>query len=95
MLDALLRQELGLSYRLQAVSYPLLHTLAGGMELWAALSGKEPLLTRYSVAAVHFDMTLSQTRAIEELGYRPRYSMEEGIRLTGEWLRRQGGGQHG
>ena len=40
-------------------------------------------------------MTLSQTRAIEELGYRPRYSMEEGIRLTGEWLRRQGGGQHG
>ena len=78
MLDALLRQELGLRYRLQAVPYPLLQALAGGMELWASLSGKEPLLTRYSVAAVHFDMTLSQTRAIEELGYRPRYSMEEG-----------------
>ena len=77
MLDALLRQELGLRYRLQAVPYPLLQALAGGMELWASLSGKEPLLTRYSVAAVHFDMTLSQTRAIEELGYRPRYSMEE------------------
>ncbi len=69
--------ELGLRYRLQAVPYPLLHTLAGGMELWATLSGKEPPLTRYSVAAVHFDMTLSQTRALEELGYRPRYSMEE------------------
>ncbi|HEJ7037853.1 TPA: NAD-dependent epimerase/dehydratase family protein [Serratia marcescens] len=95
MLDALLRQELGLRYRLQAVPYPLLQALAGGMELWASLSGKEPPLTRYSVAAVHFDMTLSQTRAIEELGYRPRYSMEEGIRLTGEWLRQQGGIQHG
>lgn len=53
MLDALLRQELGLRYRLQAVPYPLLQALAGGMELWASLSGKEPLLTRYSVAAVH------------------------------------------
>ena len=65
---SILRQALGLSYRLQAVPYPLLHSLAGGMELWASLSGKEPMLTRYSVAAVHFDMTLSQTRAIEELG---------------------------
>ncbi|MGY6029229.1 NAD-dependent epimerase/dehydratase family protein [Phytobacter sp. AG2a] len=95
MLDALLRQELGLSYHIQAVPYRLLNALAGGMELWATLSGKEPLLTRYSVGAVNFDMTLSQTRAIEELGYRPRYSLEEGIRLTGEWLRQQGGVKHG
>jgi nucleoside-diphosphate-sugar epimerase len=47
------------------------------------------------VAAVHFDMTLSQTLAVEQLGYRPRYSMEEGIRITGDWLKRQGEQPHG
>jgi len=95
MLDSLLRGQLGLRYRLQAVPYPLLHLLAGGLELAARFTGKEPLLTRYSVAAVHYDMTLSRARAVEELGYRPRYSMEEGIRLTGEWLNLQGGVAHG
>lgn len=95
MLDALLSQQLGLRYRLQAVPYPLLSVLAGCLELLARFTGKEPLLTRYSVAAVYFDMTLSQTRAIEELGYLPRYSMDEGIRLTGEWFKRQGGALHG
>lgn len=95
MLDALLHRQLGLRYRLQAVPYPLLQVLAGGLELLAHFTGKEPLLTRYSVAAVYFDMTLSQTRAVEQLGYRPRYSMEEGIRITGEWLKRQGDMPHG
>ncbi|CAI0744385.1 NAD-dependent epimerase/dehydratase family protein [Serratia entomophila] len=95
MLDSLLRGQLGLRYRLQAVPYPLLHLLAGGLELAARFTGKEPLLTRYSVAAVHYDMTLSRVRAVEELGYRPRYSMEEGIHLTGEWLNLQGGVAHG
>lgn len=95
MLDALLHRQLGLRYRLQAVPYPLLQVLAGGLELLAHFTGKEPLLTRYSVAAVYFDMTLSQTRAVEQLGYRPRYSMEEGIRITGEWLKRQGDVPHG
>ncbi len=95
MLDALLHRQLGLRYRLQAVPYPLLQVLAGGLELLAHFTGKEPLLTRYSVAAVYFDMTLSQTRAVEQLGYRPRYSMDEGIRITGEWLKRQGDMPHG
>ncbi|MGO2442220.1 MAG: NAD-dependent epimerase/dehydratase family protein [Serratia proteamaculans] len=95
MLDALLHRQLGLRYRLQAVPYPLLQVLAGGLELLAHFTGKEPLLTRYSVAAVYFDMTLSQTRAVEQLGYRPCYSMEEGIRITGEWLKRQGDVPHG
>lgn len=95
MLDSLLRQQLGLRYRLQAVPYSLLYALAGGLELLAHFTGKEPLLTRYSVAAVHFDMTLSQTLAVGQLGYQPRYSMEEGIRITGVWLKQQGDQPHG
>ncbi|VEA67811.1 Uncharacterised protein [Serratia rubidaea] len=65
------------------------------MELLACVTASEPLLTRYSVAAAYFDMTLDNTRAVEELGYRPRYSLEQGIALTAAWLKQQGGGNDG
>ncbi|AHG22105.1 hypothetical protein Z042_22620 [Chania multitudinisentens RB-25] len=95
MLHQLLGQQLGWQYRLQAVPYRLLLSLACGMELFALLTDKEPALTRYSVAAAYFDMTLDNTRAIEELGYRPCYSLEQGIALTGQWLQQQGLAGHG
>lgn len=90
VLHQLLIEQLGWQYRLQSVSYPLLLSLACGMEMLAFITGKEPVLTRYGVATVHFDMTLDNTRAIEELGYRPLYSIEQGIELTGQWLKQQG-----
>lgn len=90
ILERLLKQELGLDYRLQAVPYRLLHLLAGAMEAAARCTGREPMLTRYSVGAVNFDMTLSNARAIAELGYIPPYSMDEGIRRTAAWLKEQG-----
>ncbi|MCI3947938.1 NAD-dependent epimerase/dehydratase [Pseudomonas syringae] len=95
MLRLLLHDQLALHYRVQPMPYRLLHTLAGALELLACVTRKEPMLTRYSVAAVNFDMTLSQTRAIDELGYRPLYSMEEGIQLTGQWLRSEVVNLHG
>ncbi len=78
MLDALPRRQAAPRYRLQAAPYPLLragrrHGAVGKPER----QGTADALQRGGGA---FDMTLSQTRAIEELGYRPRYSMEEGIR---------------
>ncbi|MDU8631091.1 NAD-dependent epimerase/dehydratase family protein [Pseudomonas syringae group sp. 243L2] len=94
-LHLLLHDQLGLRYRVQPMPYRLLHTLAIALELLASVTRKEPVLTRYSVAAVNFDMTLSQTRAIEELGYRPRYTMEESIQLTGQWLKSQAVKRHG
>ncbi|ROM92080.1 NAD(P)-dependent oxidoreductase [Pseudomonas brassicacearum] len=95
MLHLLLHGQLGLRYQLQAIPYPLLHALAGGLELLSCATGKEPQLTRYSVAALNFDMTLSQVRATEELGYSPRYTMEQGIEQTGAWFRQQGAAAHG
>ena len=94
-LHLLLRGQLGLHYQLQGIPYPLLHALARGLELLSCATGKEPQLTRYSVAALNFDMTLSQVRAIEELGYSPRYTIEQGIEQTGAWFRRQGTAAHG
>ncbi|ABS47581.1 3-beta hydroxysteroid dehydrogenase/isomerase family protein [Yersinia pseudotuberculosis IP 32953] len=95
MLDSLLNQQLHINYTLQPVPYSLLSVVAAGMELVASMTQKEPLLTRYSVGAVYFDMTLNSERAVNELGYRPRYSMAEGIVLAGEWLSAQRSGQHG
>ena len=90
ILERLLKQELSLDYRLQAVPYKLLHMVAGTMEAAAHLSGKEPMLTRYSVGAVNFDMTLSNARAIAELGYIPPIDMDEGIRRSATWLKEEG-----
>ncbi|MFZ1872656.1 MAG: NAD(P)-dependent oxidoreductase [Chania sp.] len=90
VLEQLLIKQLGWQYRLQAVPYPLLLSLAFGMEMLAFVTYQEPALTRYGVATTYFDMTLDNTRAIEELGYRPLYSMEQGIELTGQWLKQQG-----
>lgn len=60
------------------------------MELVGKCVDKEPPVTRYSAGTVCFDMTLSAEKAVNELGYRPRFSMDEGIALTGEWLRAHG-----
>ena len=90
LLDGLLRQQLGLDYRIQALPWPLLSLVARGMELAGHCINKEPPVTRYSAGTVCFDMTLSQEKAIAELGYRPRFTLEEGITRTGEWLRTHG-----
>ncbi|PVD43818.1 hypothetical protein C5188_04940 [Serratia liquefaciens] len=90
MLHQLLNRQLGWQYAVKAVPYPLLSGVAAGMELLAHVTRKEPMLTRYSVAAAYFDMTLDNTLAIEVLGYRPRYSLEQGIELTAQWLKQQG-----
>jgi len=92
MVEAILNQQLHYDVTLQAVPYQLLSVIAAGMEQVAKITGKEPMLTRYSVGTVYFDMTLDSQRAINELGYRPLYSLEESIERTGNWLRasRQG-----
>lgn len=90
MLDALLRQQLGLRYKIRSVPWPVLSLAARGIELVGKCIDKEPRVTRYSAGTVCFDMTLSAEKAIADMGYHPRYSMEEGILLTGEWLRTHG-----
>lgn len=95
MVEAILNQQLNYRVTLQSVPYGLLSTVAAGMELIAKMTAKEPMLTRYSVGAVYFDMTLDSQRAIDELGYRPLYSHEESIIRTGDWLRASAQGRAG
>ncbi|MTD28377.1 NAD-dependent epimerase/dehydratase family protein [Erwinia sorbitola] len=95
VLHQLLNQQLGLACEIRSLPASLLYGVAALMEGVALLTRREPLLTRYSVGAVSTDMTLSQRRTIDELGYRPHYSMEEAIALTGAWWRQQGVGKLG
>ncbi|WP_028101331.1 NAD-dependent epimerase/dehydratase family protein [Pseudoduganella violaceinigra] len=47
----------------------------------------EPPFTRYSLGAIAFSQTLDLSRAASHLSYRPRVSLDEGIRRTGQWWR--------
>ena len=92
VIEALFVKALGRNVRIQAVPYPLLYAVATGMEATASLTHKEPMLTRYSVGALSFDMTLCSQKAQQELGYYPRYTMQQAITLTAEWLQQQSQG---
>lgn len=82
--------ELDLPYQIKSAPYPLLNGVARLLELVSHFSGKEPLLTRYSLGAAYFSMTLDNRKAQQELGYYPRYNMAEGIHLTANWFKANG-----
>lgn len=81
--------QLGMNYQIRSAPYPVLYSVAAMMEGIAYLTGKEPLLTRYSLGAAYFTMTLDNQKAQQELGYYPIYNMEQAIHLTAQWLKQQ------
>ncbi|GKX62491.1 hypothetical protein SOASR032_10600 [Pragia fontium] len=81
---------LNMQYRIKSVPYWLLSRVAGLMERYSGYSHREPAFTRYSMGALNFDMTLDSSKAQRELGYFPRYSMEQGLTLTAQWLKENG-----
>jgi nucleoside-diphosphate-sugar epimerase len=89
VLDALLTR-LGIVYQIKSVPYPILDLAARANERWALAGGQEPLLTRYSVGALHYDMTLSTRKAHRVLGYQPLWSLARGIEETVDWIRAHG-----
>jgi nucleoside-diphosphate-sugar epimerase len=89
VLDALLTR-LGMVYRIKDVPYPVLDLAARAMQRWAAVSGREPLLTRYSVGALNYDMTLSTRKAQQVLGYQPRWTLQQSIEETVNWIKAHG-----
>lgn len=90
LLNQLFSHKLQLNYQIHSLPYSLLYGAASLLEGIASISKKEPVLTRYSVGTLYFDMTLSQQRAINRLGYIPPYSLQEGIEQTANWLQCNG-----
>jgi nucleoside-diphosphate-sugar epimerase len=74
--------HVGRPTRLRRVSIGAAQATAFLMEARAAVTGREPLLTRYTVAILSRTQTYDLSAARRDLGYRPVVSMEEGIRRT-------------
>jgi len=72
----------GLPTRLRRLPLGAALAAAGLMEARAALTGREPPLTRYSVAILARTQTYDLSAARAALGYAPAVSLEEGIRRT-------------
>jgi nucleoside-diphosphate-sugar epimerase len=71
-----------------AVAAPLAHVSEGVARL---IRAKEPpSLTRMSVFLMSQDQRFDVSKARRDLGWRSQVSMEEGVRLTAEWVRREG-----
>jgi nucleoside-diphosphate-sugar epimerase len=64
--------------------------IALGMEVTSKLRGKPPKLTREAVGFLTRKARFSIEKARRELGYQPRFSLEEGMKLTEQWLREKG-----
>jgi 2-alkyl-3-oxoalkanoate reductase len=80
-------QRLGLRNRLRTIPLALALSAASLMEARAALTGTEPLLTRYSVLILARTQTYDIGAAQRELGYTPQISLADGIARTLESLK--------
>lgn len=64
--------------------------IALGMEVASKVSGKPPKITREAIGFLTRRARYSIEKAQRELGYQPRYSLEEGMQLTKQWLQEAG-----
>lgn len=82
-------KRLGLSTRLRQLPFPVALGAASLMEMRASLTGKEPLLTRYSVMILARTQTYDISAAQRDLGYTPQVSLADGIERTLETLKEE------
>ncbi|HLQ30269.1 MAG TPA: NAD-dependent epimerase/dehydratase family protein [Ktedonobacteraceae bacterium] len=75
-------QRLNLSTKLRQVPLPVALVAASVMELRASVTGKEPVLTRYSAAILGRTQTYDISAAQRELGYTPCVSFTDGMERT-------------
>lgn len=90
VLHALYAQALEQPLHIVSVPWAILSVIARSMEICSHITGREPLLTAYSVGALGFDMTLDNTKARELLGYRPEVDMTEALQRTAHWMKTHG-----
>lgn len=83
--------RLGMPYAPRSLSFGAGMAIAGTLE-WVANTfqgGREPVLNRYSVGLLARTQTLDITAAREQLGYRPRVSIDEGLEHFVAWWNAQ------
>lgn len=78
----LVLRRLGLSTKLRVLPLTTVLAAARLMELRATLTGREPLLTRYSATILARTQTYNIKAARRDLGYRPLLSVADGVERT-------------
>jgi nucleoside-diphosphate-sugar epimerase len=76
--------------KMRSVSERLAKIIALGMEITSTFSGRPPKITREAVRYLTRQARFNIEKARRELGYQPRFSLEEGMKLTEQWLREAG-----
>lgn len=82
-------RHLELPTRLRVVPLPAALLAARIMEWQAMVTGREPLLTRYSATILARTQTYDISAAQRDLGYQPLVSVPEGIQRTIETLKKE------
>ena len=82
-----LLQSLHLPHQLRPLPLPLALAAATALEWQARFTGREPLLTRYTVGVLARTQTYNIAAARRDLGYAPVVSVESGINATLAHLR--------
>jgi nucleoside-diphosphate-sugar epimerase len=76
------------------LSFPLPRRLVLGAalatELYGRATDRAVIFTRDKCNELFNEWICDGTQAMRELGFRPRYSFSEGVRLTAEWYKRAG-----
>jgi nucleoside-diphosphate-sugar epimerase len=85
-------RELNIRAPRLSVPYAVAAPLANVSEGWARLirAKEPPSLTRMSVFLMSQDQRFDVSKARRDLGWQSQVSMEESVRLTAEWVRREG-----
>lgn len=83
-------RRLGLRDQLRAIPLAVALGVASLLEARAALTGAEPLLTRYSALILARTQTYDISAARRDLAYMPRISLAEGIERTLAALKEEG-----
>lgn len=75
-------QHLQLATNLRQIPLSMALAAAAAMEALAAVTGREPLLTRYTALILARTQTYSIAAAKRDLGYAPRITLADGLRRT-------------
>jgi nucleoside-diphosphate-sugar epimerase len=76
--------------RIRSVPEWLGKTIALCMEIGSKFTGKPPKITREAIRFLTRQARFSIEKARREIGFQPRFSLKEGMKVTEQWLRDAG-----
>ena len=73
--------------KFRKLPFKFLYMIASILEIFYKIFqiNKEPIITRYTLCTLAFSQTLDIDNAIKKLNYKPKLTLEEGIKKYGNW----------